>query len=58
MLLDIFMESVMHVFQDSMINGKFKRTAIIWNKNMLYIIHVYSVYFEQFDAFSLIFFIY
>ncbi len=46
--LNIFVQSIIFLL-DSLMNGKFKRTAFISNGN-LYIINVYTVTFDQFSA--------
>jgi len=34
-LLNIFVETMILFFQNSLMNGRFKRRAFIWNRNLL-----------------------
>ncbi len=45
-LLNILVETVMHFFQDSLMNKKFKRTAFIFCN----IINVFTITFETFNV--------
>ncbi len=44
-LLCIFVETVIVLFQDSFMNRKFKRTEFIWNKNVLKQYECFTVFF-------------
>ncbi len=47
-LLPIFVETVIHFVQVSLVNRKFKRTAFIWNFLIFNIKNVFKVTFDQF----------
>ncbi len=51
-LLNIFVETVKHCFQDYLIKGKFKRTAFISNRSLSkhFETNVFIVTFDQLNA--------
>ncbi len=51
LLINIFIEAMIVFFQDSLINRKFKRTACIWNGNIVY--KVFTDMYDQFNAYLL-----
>jgi len=47
MLLNIFVETLISIFQDSLVNRKFRRSAFIVFYN---IINIFTVTFDQFNV--------
>ncbi len=48
-LLNIFVETVIHFFQDTLMKIKFKRTAFIWNIFFLYYYKCFTYTFDHFN---------